>query len=675
MILTCLSLSACSSTSTDNGGDNNNNNQQNNGGQGEGTEGDPNNQNQNGEGEGKGEGNEGGEGEEIVTNARMQDTPILHCWNWSMTNISNNLQSIKDAGFKAVQLSPMQVQKDYYRDDFNHGWWKLYQPLSFTVANDSGQNILGTKDELTSMCSKAKSLGIDVIVDVVSNHLAGGSKSSLHGSIGDYESEIASKNLIHTLGKDADDNNVQSIVQGNIGDFPDLQTESTIVQNRVISLLKEYIDCGVNGFRFDAAKHIETPDDGIYKSDYWPTVLEGATNYAKSKSLDEPFYYGEILNTCGVGRSFSSYTKYMSVVASNQGHDVFESVSNQNTSALKESYGIDVDASKLILWGESHDTYGNTWGETRNASQSVIDKAYAIQVSRKDASTLYLARPTSMASMLGDVGSRSFESSLIKSANKFHNQFLGKSENVSVDSGCFVNVRGSQGAMIVDVNKTSSTIKASGLANGTYTDILTSKKYTVSNSQISNITFTDGACILISDSKEDVSTPTLTLSTTNEIYSGTTTVNVDAQNATSVTYTINNGEATTLSGNSITLPSSLSNGFVHVKVTASNKYGETKKEISLYKTDALLNKSMIVYNIDTNYSYYCWAWGGDNANQFYSPTIEGNAMGFDIGNNNMFIIVKFDKGTTNPNWDNKINQTVDISLNQKLYNYEEMTIK
>ena len=43
--------------------------------------------------------------------------------------------------------------------------------------------------------------------------------------------------------------------------LPDLNTGSTKVQNYVIGFLKECIDAGADGFRFDAAKHIEVPTD------------------------------------------------------------------------------------------------------------------------------------------------------------------------------------------------------------------------------------------------------------------------------------------------------------------------------------------------------------------------------------------------------------------------------
>lgn len=636
-----------------------------------------NNNNNNGQGDSGNNGNNNNNGNQDTTptkEARMQDTPILHCWNWSMNNIKNNLENIKAAGFKTIQLSPMQPQKDYYNgDSVSNGWWKLYQPLGFSVATKD--NSIGTKSELTAMCSKAKSLGIDVIVDVVSNHLAGGNKTTLNGSVQQYESAIYSQNLIHTTQMGIDDNNLKSIVQGQMGDFPDLQTENTTVQNRVLSLLKEYLDCGVNGFRFDAAKHIETPDDGQYASNYWPTILKGATSYAKSKGYDEPYYYGEILYTCGVGRSFSSYTKYMSVIDSKQGSAVLAAVKDGNVSKIKETYDSGVNGDHLVLWGESHDTYANSDGETKNVSQDIINKAYVIQTSRKDASSLYLARPSSMSAKLGDVGDTSYKNNEIKAVNNFHNQFVGKSENVSVIDDCFVNVRGGQGAVIVTLKgKTSASISASGLANGTYTDLVNSKKYTVSNGSVS-VSLTNGVSVLVSDDKANEVPPSLSLSAAKEVYSGTNTVTVSASNATSVTYSINNGTSQTLSGSTINLASSISDGPVVVKVIASNSHGSTSKTINLYKTTSLLNKSLIIYNVDSTYSYYVWGWSNDSDSKWYSPTIEGNAVGYDLGNSTKFIVVKFNKSTTSPDWANKINQTEDMDLDHKVYNYSDLPIK
>ena len=520
ILLMALSLTGCSLTGerddssddsgkeqeTNNGNSQNNNNTDNGNG----------NTNNNGNGNsntnnGDGDNTNTNTGDDTTTGvARMQDTPILHCWNWSMTNISNNLQNIKDAGFKTIQLSPMQPQKDYWQGNtVAEAWWKLYQPLGFSVATKNNQ--IGTKSELTSMCAKAKSLGIDVIVDVVANHLANIDEKNneadgtpkVNSAVREYEEYIYDHRNDST--NPTFHHNPKATGSGAItqfygyGGLPDLNTSHSKVQERVTSLLKEYIDCGVNGFRFDAAKHIETPEDPQYPSDFWKNVLGNTTTYATGKGLEKPYYYGEILNSPEGGRSFSLYTKYMCTIDSNQGSAVLSAVKNGDISKIKDTYNSGVKPSQLVLWAESHDTYANGGGESQGVSQTLINKAYAIQTSRKDAASLYLARCSSdkMTDTLGNVGSTSYKNAEIKAVNNFHNEFVGKSENVSTNNNCFINVRGGQGAVIVDITKdsrSSVTVSTSGLANGTYTDIVNNKKYTISSSSVS-VTLTNGISV------------------------------------------------------------------------------------------------------------------------------------------------------------------------------------
>ena len=102
----------------------------------------------------------------------VQGSAILHCFDWSFNQIRDHLSEIAAAGYTAVQTSPVQPPKDY-DSSYTYGkdqWWKLYQPLDICIA-ESG-SWLGTKTELTSLCSAADNYGIQIIVDVVSNHLA-----------------------------------------------------------------------------------------------------------------------------------------------------------------------------------------------------------------------------------------------------------------------------------------------------------------------------------------------------------------------------------------------------------------------------------------------------------------------------------------------------------------------
>ena len=432
----------------------------------------------------------------------IQDNTILHCWNWSMNTIKNNLDNIANAGFKTIQLSPMQPQKDYYNGGNWEGqWWKLYQPLGFSIAQNN-QNVLGTKEELRQMCEAAENKGIKVIVDVVANHLAGGGDTFLNGAVRDFEPDIYNQNLIHTLGDKTNaagyNNNSEYILRGAIGGFPDLQTENPVVQNRVLSLLKEYIDVGVDGFRFDAAKHIETPDDGELASDFWPTVLNGATSYAQDKGLPKPYYYGEILTTPGTKRDFEWYTKYMSVTDNEEGTEAINAVEKKNPLVISNSlYKTALPADKLVLWGESHDTFANTWGSTKDSKAADVNKAYCIQASRKDASSLYFARPNAGWGM-GGIGSSDYKNAEIKAANQFHNKIMFSPEYIHTSEGCFINERGTKGIAIIGISNSNDqvTVELNNIESGSYKNLVNNQTINANENKIT-VTLSNGVTFLI----------------------------------------------------------------------------------------------------------------------------------------------------------------------------------
>ena len=273
-------------------------------------------------------------------------------------------------------------------------WWKLYQPVTFDVCNN-GNTWLGTKAELESMCATAEKYGIKVIVDIVANHMGNikGWKNAL-SDVSPQVGEFWNKDMltdesywhINDLQIWMSDGR-EHFTQGTMG-MPDLNTASKTVQKYVYDYLDELIDCGVDGFRFDAAKHIETPDDDAsFASDFWPTVLNEAKSHYKSKTGGDLYVYGEILNTVGDNFSIDSYTKYMSVTDNSAGNHLLEAFRNNNPGSL----GMDYASDKSVLWAESHDTYMNE--SSRYASDRSIVRTWAIVGNKKDAASLFFVRP------------------------------------------------------------------------------------------------------------------------------------------------------------------------------------------------------------------------------------------------------------------------------------------
>lgn len=500
----------------------------------------------------------------------VQDGVILHAFNWSYKTIKENLPAIAAAGYSTVQTSPVQQPKDYSTSrDVTGQWWKLYQPVSLSVAKNSW---LGTKDELKDLCTEAEKYGVKIICDIVSNHMGSESEDTpnvVSSQVKTYDPDIYDNASAFFRNNDfpVSDSSVKNVVQGHLNSCPDLNTNSKVVQDKVISLLKECIDCGVDGFRFDAAKHIETPDDGEYASDYWKNITESAGSYYKTKTGDNLYIYGEILNNCGSGRSYSSYTKYINVTDNKTGDSVLANVVNGKASnAANSSYKSGVAASDAVLWAESHDTYEGDSGaggisNTAKVSDENITKAWAIIAARKDATSLYFARPG--ASLMGEAaGDITYKSTAVSEINKFHNLFVGQSEKLgAVDNVAYV-ARGTSGIVLANCggNEKSVSISGTGLANGTYTDTISGAKFTVANGVLTGNIGSTGVAVVYNGT----TTPRNTCSVESGDFNGDTlTINLGLDNAASGTYCIDNSKPVTYTGD------------IAIRVGSDYAYGET----------------------------------------------------------------------------------------------------
>lgn len=438
----------------------------------------------------------------------IQGGAVLHCFSWSYKDIEANLQAIKAAGYTAVQTSPVQTPKDYNanKTDVGGQWWKLYQPLGFTVA--AGNNWLGTRAELKSLCDTAEDYGIKVIVDVVANHLA---NNGTDGGTFDYlntavESDLKNANYYHTNNIKFNENSRYNLTQYHMG-MPDLNTANSYVQNRVLTFLEDCVDLGVDGYRFDAAKHIELPSDPTNcRSDFWPVVINGIKNYS-----DDVFVYGEILG--GAGTDISNYTQYMAVTDNQTGDLALQYAYDGEADKLSASaYKKGASASDSILWVESHDTYMGTSAmsslkNTYNVPNDIITKAWAIVGSRADSTALYFARHSNV---MGKASTDStWKSPAVTEINKFKNFFNGAPEQLSYSGNTTYIERGTAGVVISKLDGAGEvSLTAKKIADGTYYDQITNNVFTVENGVITGTVGSTGVAVVYNPTDTPVLTPT-----------------------------------------------------------------------------------------------------------------------------------------------------------------------
>lgn len=500
----------------------------------------------------------------------VQDGVILHAFNWSYNSIKDNLASIAAAGYTTVQTSPVQQAKDYCTsNDVAGQWWKLYQPVSMAIAKDSW---LGTKDELKALCTEAEKYGIKIICDIVSNHMGNETEENpnlVSSQVKTYQPDFYEnkEEYFRSNNITASDSSVKNVVQGHLSACPDLNTGNVNVQNAVKNLLRECIDCGVDGFRFDAAKHIETPDDGAYASDYWKNISEDASAYYTKKTGQDLYIYGEILNNCGAGRKYDSYTKYINVTDNRTGDAVLYNVTaNKASSAASSTYKSGVKASDVVLWAESHDTFKGDSGSgglsnTADVADSDIVKAWAIVASRQDSTALYFARPGD--ALMGDASTNTtYKSTAVSEINKFHNKFNGQSEKLGSNDGVAFVVRGTSGIVLSNCNgnEKSVNISGTGLADGTYTDTVSGNKFTVANGVLTGSIGATGVAVVY----DGTTTPRNTNTVESSTFKGETlTLTLGLENATSGTYSLEGGAPVSYTGTTT------------IRVGSDYNYGDT----------------------------------------------------------------------------------------------------
>ncbi len=607
---------------------------------------------------------------------------IIQAFNWTYNDIKDNLSGFANSGFKVIQTSPVQQPKNG-----GPNWYSFYQPVSFAIATNSP---LGTKQELKELCDEAEKYGIAIICDIVFNHLANIADGVLEDDgtpkvspeVDRFEPEIyaarndASNPTFHH-NKNAQGSGAITQYYA-YGDLPDLNTGNTLVQQRCLALLKECIDVGVDGFRFDAAKHIETPRDPQYASDFWPNVLGEAKTYYKNKTNEDLIAYGEILNEVGGNRDIEYYTEYMKITDNSYIADIATaSIGGKAEKAANARYSHKTDVSNLVTWVESHDTYVDS---STHISNRKVARQYAIIASRKDSVAMFLARPSNTAEV-GVCADYFFESEEVAVANRFHNRFVGYDEAQAAFESIYVNERYNEenaGAMLVNLSaKGEFEITFSHLKDGIYYNQVTMEKVTISGGK-AMVTFDDTGIVVLTKSLHELR-PTISLTERNCSFADSLSIKITIHNETEAYYTINGGSHVALSGQqTITIGSEVNDeNMVNLDIFVKNGEFAIERHLHFRKVQ-LIEGYLNVVNLKpqylTDYKLYYWAWGGGSNGVWLNDyTVQDGVLLFDFSNKPYtgFLLAIFDLNYNIPNlnaWDdNLLKQTGDISTKAKFY--------
>ena len=269
---------------------------------------------------------------------------IIQFLQWRLTNITEELETIKKQGFDSIQLSPLQGTKDP-----GEAWWLLYQPTNFHVGNSQ----IGNKDDLITLCTKAHELGLEVYVDIVLRHTA----NSVSDNLKPYENisdEILPEYFADPI--QLDDEEHRWKYTHRCTGLPMLNYYDPRVQDLHINYLQELVDCGVDGFRLDQYKHYALPCEDC---NYITRIME---------KFKDKYWYGEIIFTDTF--TLDLHAQYMDVLTD----------------------GFPTDKSKMVTFFESHDTY-HTFGYTKRMTDDMRLKEWNNLVSNCNYKSLFFVRP------------------------------------------------------------------------------------------------------------------------------------------------------------------------------------------------------------------------------------------------------------------------------------------
>jgi alpha-amylase len=310
---------------------------------------------------------------------------IVQLFNWRFTEVRQVLPQLKAIGYSHVHVSPPQRSNEKAWQ-----WWGRYQPIDFSKI----EGPLGTEDEFREMNAQAERQGIQIIADVVLNHTIDISEMPAPDfvTLNTNQTVIISDKFPQFKPGDfhrrcnIQDNDINSVRTCWLSNsLCDLKTESSRVRSVAKEYLKKLVDLGVDGFRFDAAKHIEP--------EFFNAVLRAVPN---------TFSFGEVITPDpdavpqGVAMDFYDFPLVATMKQAfgfNGNLDVLKDPASQRRAlpgpkAVTFVRNHDIDrgqANDRGLDQGSQNTFGIGWNGPNDAlTESDIILAYAYILGRED---------------------------------------------------------------------------------------------------------------------------------------------------------------------------------------------------------------------------------------------------------------------------------------------------
>ncbi|WP_232361473.1 alpha-amylase [Paraneptunicella aestuarii] len=267
--------------------------------------------------------------------AVAQPTTFVHLFEWSWQDVAQECeQFLGPKGYAAVQVSPPNEHIQ------GSQWWTRYQPVSYALESRGG-----TRAQFIDMVNRCNTAGVKIYADAVINHMAAGSGTGTNGS------NFGSKSYPNYSPQDF--HGTCTINPGDYGSdrwrvqncelvgLPDLNTSDNYVQTTLANYLNDLLNIGVDGFRFDASKHMSVTD------------IQGVM----AKVNGTPFLFQEVIDQGGEVITSGEYTSSGLVTEFKYSTKLGDTFRNGQLSWLSnfgEAWGF-LPSSSAVVFVDNHD--------------------------------------------------------------------------------------------------------------------------------------------------------------------------------------------------------------------------------------------------------------------------------------------------------------------------------
>ena len=196
---------------------------------------------------------------------------IFHAFDQQYADVAGFVCDLAKQGYSHVQIAPAQ------KSNPDTHWWARFQPIDYRIIEGRG-----SEGDLSALVQKAHGCGIRVIADVVFNHMADMPAYSNLASfpsltVGDFHKRCNIDNY----------NDRNQVVNCWLGGLPDLDQSQAEVQAAHQAHLQKLVALGIDGFRFDAAKHM------------LPDAVRGYISFVNQQTHGQSWNYLEVIEDPG----------------------------------------------------------------------------------------------------------------------------------------------------------------------------------------------------------------------------------------------------------------------------------------------------------------------------------------------------------------------------------------